>query len=181
MQVDFKQNYFELFGLPVDFQLDEQQLHDAHQKLQAAFHPDRYVSATDQEKRLVVQQAAWINEAYESLKNPVSRARYMLEVSGLPLNDDHETTSDTAFLMEQMELREEMDECRSCKDPMRRCDHITGKLDQRSQEYAVQFETLFEQGDLEKARQVSKKMQFVQRILDQIDDLQFELEDEFNH
>jgi molecular chaperone HscB len=178
MQVDLKQNYFELFGLPVDFQLDTRLLHDNHQKLQAAYHPDRYVNGSDQEKRIAVQQAAWINEAYEVLHHPVQRARYMLELGGLDMRDDHETTSDTAFLMEQMEMREEMDQCRSCQDPMRCCDHITGKLDQRSREYAAAFETLYQQGKLEEARQVSKKMQFVARILDQIDDYQFELEEQ---
>jgi len=102
----------------------------------------------------------------------------MHEVGGLELNDDHETTSDTAFLMEQIELREEMDQCRSCQDPMRCCDHITGKLDQRSKEYAGEFESLYELGKLEDARQVSKKMQFVERILEQIDDYQIKLEDD---
>ena len=125
--------------MPIDFHLDSKQLHAAHLKLQAVYHPDRFINGTDQEKRLVVQKAAWINEAYEILKNPVRRARYMLEISGLELNDDHETTSDTAFLMEQIELREEMDECRSCKDPMRCCDHITGELDQRAKEFTSSF------------------------------------------
>ena len=98
-------------------------------------------------------------------------------VGGLDLGDDSETTSDSTFLMEQIELREELDECRRCQDPMRRCAHITGKLDQRSKEYSITFETLFEQGKLEEARQVSKKMQFVQRILEQIDEYQLDLED----
>jgi len=180
MQVDINQNYFELFGLAVDFQIDENLMHSNHQKLQSAIHPDRYVNGTDQEKRLAVQKAAWINEAYEILKDPVKRARYMLEVGGLHLNDDHETTGDTAFLMEQIELREEMDQCRSCKDPMRCCDHITGKLDQRSREYSADFEAFYQQGYLEDARQVSKKMQFVQRILEQIDEYQLDLENDLN-
>lgn len=163
--------------MPVDFQLDEKELHASHLKLQSAYHPDRFINATDQEKRIAVQKAAWINEAYEILKNPVKRARYMLEVGGLPLNDDHETTVDEAFLMEQIELREEMDQCRSCNDPMRSCAHITGKLQQRSKEFSSSFELLFQQGKLEEARQISKKMQFVQRILEQIDEYQFDLED----
>ena len=178
MQVDLKQNYFELFGLTVDYQLDTKQLHAGQLKLQSAFHPDRFVNATALEKRLAVQQAAWVNEAYETLKNPVKRARYMLHVSGLEMNDEHETTSDTAFLMEQIELREEMDECRSCKDPMRCCDHITGKLDQRSKEFSSNFISLYQQGYLEQARQVSKKMQFVERILEQLDEYQLKLEDD---
>lgn len=178
MQLDIDQNYFELFGMPVNFQLDQNDLHAAHLKLQSVYHPDRFVNGSDQEKRLAVQKAAWVNEAYETLKNPVKRARYMLEVGGLELNDDHETTGDTIFLMEQIELREEMDQCRSCKDPMRCCDHITGKLDQRSKEYSTSFETLYQQGKLEEARQVSKKMQFIQRVSEQIDEYQFDLEDQ---
>jgi molecular chaperone HscB len=180
MQVDINQNFFELFGLPIDFNIDDNLMHDNHQKLQSAFHPDRFVNGTAQEKRLAVQKACWINEAYETLKDPVKRARYMLEVGGLPMNDDHETTADTAFLMEQIELREEMDQCRTCKDPMRSCDHITGKLVQRSKEYSADFESFYEQGSLEDARQVSKKMQFVQRILEQIDEYQLELEEDLN-
>lgn len=177
MQLDLNQNYFDLFGLPVDYQLDQHLLHDNHQKLQSAFHPDRFVNGTDQEKRLAVQKAAWINEAYEILHHPVKRARYMLKIGGLDMDDDHETTSDAAFLMEQIELREEMDQCKSCQDPMRCCDHVTGKLDQRSKEYADQFEVLYQQGELEQARQVSKKMQFVERILEQLDEFQLDLED----
>ena len=172
-----RQNYFELFGLPVDFQIDEKNLRGAHLELQSAYHPDRFVSASDQEKRIAVQQAAMVNEAYEVLKNPVKRARYMLEVGGLDVNNDHETTSDASFLMEQIEIREELDQCRNCSDPMRGCEHITRKLDQRSREYAVNFESLYQQGKLEEARQVSKKMQFVQRIVDQIDEYQFDIED----
>ncbi len=172
-----RQNFFELFGLPVDFQVDERELHTAHLKLQSAYHPDRFVTASDQEKRIAVQQAAMVNEAYEVLKNPVKRARYMLEVGGLDIQNDHETTNDAGFLMEQIEIREELDQCRNCNDPMRGCEHITRKLDRRSREYAEHFETLFEQGKLEDARQVSKKMQFVQRILEQIDEYQFDIED----
>ena len=172
-----QQNYFELFGLPVDFQLDERDLHTAHLRLQSAYHPDRFVGTSDQEKRIAVQQAAMVNEAYEVLKNPVKRARYMLEVGGLDIRNDHETTNDASFLMEQIEIREELDQCRDCNDPMRGCEHITRKLDRRSREYADRFESLYRQGKLEEARQVSKKMQFVQRTLEQIDEYQFDIED----
>ncbi len=177
-QNDFSQNYFDLFGMPVDFQLDEKELHDAHRRLQSVYHPDRFVNSTDQEKRLVVQKAAWINEAYEILKNPVKRSRYMLTLGGMNLKDDSETTADKDFLLEQIELREEMDQCHSCQDPMRCCDHITGKLDQRSREYAADFEAFYNQGQLNEALKVSKKMQFVQRVIEQIDDFQFDLEDQ---
>ena len=177
MSLDFQQNFFELFGLPLDYRIDEQMLHDNHQKLQAAFHPDRYAAGSDQERRIAVQQASRINEAYDTLHNPVQRAQYMLKLAGIEINDQ-ETTQDTTFLMEQIELREEMDQCRSCQDPMRCCDHITGKLDQRSDEYASQFESLYQQQKFDDAYKISRKMQFIERIGEQIDDYQLELEEQ---
>jgi molecular chaperone HscB len=176
MNHDSKQNYFELFGLPVEFQLDTRLLHDNHQKLQSAFHPDRFVNATDQERRIAVQQASMINQAYDTLHNPVQRARYMLRVAGVETNDS-QTTQDASFLMEQIEMREELDQCRSCQDPMRCCDHITGKLEQRSAQYAHQFTELYSAGRYDEANQVSRKMLFVERVGEQIDEYQLEIEE----
>ena len=181
MQVlDIKQNYFEAFGLEVDFQVDKDLLQARQQSILADIHPDRFVNASDQEKRLSVQQASWLNEAGQTLLNPVKRARYMLEIKGVELNDEAETTSDTTFLMEQLELREELDSCRMAKDPLEKCDEIATKLKIRARQLADEFVNDFNVGDLEKARQVSRKMQFIHRIQEQVMDLQFELEDEFD-
>jgi molecular chaperone HscB len=176
--LDLKQSYFELFGLDQVFDIDLKHLHSEQQRLQAVFHPDRFVNAREQEKRLSVQQASWVNEAYEILANPVKRARYMLQLGGLELNDESETTSDTVFLMEQIEIREEIDECRSNADPLSCCDHIEAKLRNRADQFGSEFVVSFAKGNLEEARISSRKMQFVQRILDQLSDLQVELEEE---
>ncbi len=101
--LNLKQNYFELFGLDMTFQLDKQAMQERLKQLLAEFHPDRFVNADDQQKRLSVQQSSWLNQASQTLNNPVTRARYMLELKGIELNDEAETTSDTVFLMEQIE------------------------------------------------------------------------------
>ncbi len=176
--LDLKQSYFELFGLDLEFNIDLKQLHSEQQRLQAIFHPDRFVNASEQEKRLSVQQASWVNEGYETLSNPVKRARYMLQLRGLELNDESETTSDTVFLMEQIAIREEIDECRSNADPLSCCNHIATKLRSRADQFGSEFVASFNEGNLEAARLNSRKMQFVQRILDQLMDLQIELEEE---
>ena len=175
--LDLKQSYFELFGQNLRFDVDIKQLHSEQQRLQSIFHPDRFVTASEQEKRLSVQQASWINQAFETLSNPVKRARYMLELSGLELNDESETTSDTAFLMEQISIREEIDECRSDADPLRCCDHIAAKLRSSAEQFGSEFIASFNQGQLDDARLSSRKMQFIQRILDQLTDFQIELEE----
>ena len=175
--LDLKQSYFELFGQDLRFDLDLKELHSEQQRLQAIYHPDRFVPASEQEKRLSVQQASWINEAFETLSNPVKRARYMLELSGLELNDESETTSDTAFLMEQISIREEIDKCRFDADPLSCCDHIAAKLRSKAERFGSEFIISFDQGELDAARLSSRKMQFVQRILDQLTDFQIELEE----
>ena len=176
--LDFKQNYFQLFGIPVDFHVDKNILKAKQQALQAEFHPDLFVNASEQDKRLSVQQASHVNEAYQTLLNPVKRARYLLEINGLELNDETETTSDTDFLMEQLELREQLDECRDSEDPVACCDEIADKLKSRAQQFADEFVEELVAEQYEAARLISRKMQFIYRIQEQVMDLQFALEDE---
>jgi molecular chaperone HscB len=178
--LDLSQSYFELFEQPLSFKIDLIQVHENQQSLQAKFHPDRFVNAPDLEKRLSVQQASWVNEAYQTLANPVKRARYLLEVSGLDMKDESQTTSDIEFLMEQIALREQMEVVRDKQDPLKECEHIIKHLKLRSKEISDDFSNKFELGDLEPAKLVSRKMQFVQRILEQVMDLQFQLEEEYS-
>lgn len=176
--LDLTQSYFELFKQSLSFEINLAQVHENQQQLQAEFHPDRFVNASDQDKRLSVQQASWVNEAYQTLVNPVRRARYMLEVSGLDIKDESETTSDIEFLMEQIALREQIEVVRDKPEPLQECDNIIKHLKQRSKEISDDFSQKFESGDLETAKLVSRKMQFVQRIFEQVRDLQFQLEEE---
>ncbi|HSP00888.1 MAG TPA: DnaJ domain-containing protein [Thioalkalivibrio sp.] len=75
MNLDFSQNHFELMGQPVAYALDLAALDEAYRKLQGKLHPDRFAQAGDQERRLAVQGAAWVNEAYATLKDDSRRAR----------------------------------------------------------------------------------------------------------
>jgi molecular chaperone HscB len=174
---DFSQNYFELFGLNPNFELDSENLHTQQRRLQATYHPDRYVNGSEREKRLSIQIASWVNQAYETLRDPVRRAKYLLELSGITMEDDSETTSDTEFLMEQIDLREEIESCRGSEDSLDCCDRVATKLTQRATDLSQEFISCFNAGDLESARLSSRKMQFIQRIQHQLSDLQFELED----
>lgn len=173
---DFSQNYFELFGLPASFELDRAQLHSAQQRLQGEFHPDRFVNAGDRQRRVSVQMAAHINQAYAILRDPVRRARYLLEINGADLPDESATTSDTAFLMEQLELREAIESCRDSDDPLRECAQIEDRLAQSANELAANFVDCFGRGDYDRAAETSRKMQFIQRLQQQLSELQFELE-----
>ena len=173
---DLSQNYFELFGLPAAFDIDRARLQTEQRRLQATFHPDRHVTGSDRDRRMSVQVASWINQAYETLQDPVKRARYLLEIRGAEIPDDSATTSDTGFLMEQMELREQMEGCRDHAEGLELSHRLAEQLAQRGNELARAFVDALESGDLARATEASHKMQFIQRIQAQLDELQFELE-----
>ena len=112
------QTHFELFELPVTFDVDLSDLSQRYRELQRVVHPDKFVNASDRERLLSVEKAAAINEAYQILKSPQRRARYMLELQSVSFDDEKDTALDPSFLMEQIELREALGELNQTADPM---------------------------------------------------------------
>ena len=110
-------NHFELFGLPLQFQLDGSLLSSQFRDLQRQFHPDKFAIASERDRLLAVQKAAQINDAYQVLKNPISRAEYLLVQHGEDIRGEQQTMQDPMFLMEQMELREELEDIADSSDP----------------------------------------------------------------
>lgn len=104
------QDHFSLFGLPSAFRLDAAALEHAYREIQARIHPDRFVNAGEAEKRASMQWTTRVNEAYRTLKDPVQRARYLLEQAGHDVGFETNTAMAPAFLMRQMELRESLEE-----------------------------------------------------------------------
>lgn len=103
-------NYFQLFDLPQRFAVDLDALNAIYRRLQAEVHPDRFASATDAERLLSLQKATQVNEAYQTLKTPLSRARYLLQLKGVDTQEESNTVMPAEFLMQQMEWREALEE-----------------------------------------------------------------------
>src|SRR6476620_12344592 len=110
------QNHFELFGLSPSYGLDEQILEKAYREIQAEVHPDRFVQAGDAERRASLQWTTRVNEAYRTLRNPVSRASHLLALNGVDVAFETNTAMPAQFLMEQMELRETLAEATQSKE-----------------------------------------------------------------
>lgn len=102
----FQQNYFELFSLPVHYQLDVALLDRYYHALQAQFHPDKLSHLSEAERRASMQSAARANEAYQTLRSPTRRACYLLSLHGVNLPEETSHALPTDFLMQQMEWRE---------------------------------------------------------------------------
>lgn len=177
----FSSNHFELFGLPVQYMVAQDALTRSYRNLQQAVHPDRFASATDQERRISMQRATQINEAYQTLKDPLSRARYLLQLKGVEWNDENNTIMDTAFLMEQMELREALAEVREQTDPLDETGKILDDVLRRIRELTAELERLFAQQDeaaLQQASDTVRKLQFLYKLREEAERLEADLEDE---
>jgi len=109
-------NHFELFDLTPSYSLDTDLLERSYKELQSLVHPDRYAQAADAERRASMQWTTRVNEAYSTLKDPVQRARHILELHGVDVGFETNTQMPTDFLMQQLETREQLEEALKKKD-----------------------------------------------------------------
>jgi molecular chaperone HscB len=172
-----RKNHFELFGLQPGFELDLDDIAARYRDLQRAVHPDKFANASEQERLLSVQQAAQINEAYQTLKSPLARARYLLELKGITL-DDNDTAMDPMFLMEQMELRESLARVRGESDPFAALMALRDTIEAKEQGFIDALTKAFAsagQAELEQARDTVRKLQFMEKLLSELEELEEEL------
>jgi len=173
--------YFELFGLPQSYVVDRALLDSRYRELQRSMHPDRFVNAGDLERRLAAQQATRINQAYQTLKDPLLRGRYLLELAGIDHHDEHRTTRDARFLMEQMELREALEEVRGAADAFAALGAIMDRIGSELDDLVAEVAGLLERNDpdsLVAAGAALMKMQFYRRLQEEAVELEMQLEDE---
>lgn len=171
-------NFFELFELPVSYEVDLNQVQKKYMDLQKLVHPDNFANASDAEKRLSMQQTSWINEAQTTLKDPVLRASYLLKLKGTDINLENETTMDAAFLMQQLEMRERLEHIKKEEDPLAALDTMAKKLKVATQDMMAAFSEAYEAERIDDAREWIRKLQFMQKAKKEIDSMSAEIEDE---
>ena len=176
MSLDFSRNHFELFGLPPRFGLDTEALEHAYRGMQAEVHPDRFAHAGEAEKRLSMQWATKVNEAYQTLRRPFERARYLLELQGIEAMDPNNTSMPPDFLMQQMEWRETLEEAQAAKDfgGLQRLEKAMRAVAQGLQGELAGL--LDERHDYKRAAEVLRKYRFMEKLLAEIDAAYEEME-----
>ncbi len=112
---DLQQDFFHLFKLPKRFQLDNAALEQGYLALQELVHPDKSTHLPEADRRLSMQWATRVNEAYQTLRNPLDRARYLLSLHGVDTQEDSNTSMPVDFLMQQMEWREALEETKATR------------------------------------------------------------------
>lgn len=162
--LDYSKNYFELFDLPLGFAVDAKRLAERYLVLQGLSDPDRFAVAADHEKRVPIQASTQVKDAYRTLKDPLARARYLLDLYEPDPGAESDARQDAAFLMEQMELGETLTEARLGPNPAAAVARVLTQLAERSAALDKKLEGLFAdptEANLAAARETVRQMEFL--------------------
>jgi molecular chaperone HscB len=169
MNADFSKNHFELFGIAPSFVIDTGALDVAYRDVQREVHPDRFANASDAEKRLAAQWATQANEAYRTLKTPLSRGRYLLRLNGIDTEEERNTAMPLEFLVQQMEWREAVFDARAEKDDGKLNQLATKKRLEEKRLFANLAEQLSAPTTMPNARETVRKLRFLEKLGEEID------------
>lgn len=162
-------NPFELFNLAVEFDIDQQALSQRYLTLQKAFHPDNFASHSPQEQRLAMQKSAEINDALQILKDPITRANAIITLhTGTAENIEQKSTHDMAFLMQQMEWRETLEQIEQSKE----IDELLGfseQIEQENIQITFQLSQALKSQQWQVALAITDKLRFLRKMLSEIE------------
>ena len=164
--MNLQSNDFELFGVPAQFAQDRLVLDARWKELQREAHPDKFAAQGASAQRVAMQWSVRINEAYQRLKQPLKRASYLCELGGTPINAETNTAMPPAFLVQQMEWREALDDAKTIED----LDEIAAMSEKSMQEQLGKIEHLLDvDRNFPAAAQQVRGLMFTERFASEVD------------
>ena len=159
-------NFFEMLNQPQTFAVDSLSLENAYQTLMARFHPDRFVNAPIVEKRVAEQVSVRINEAYQTIKNDLSRAQYLCSLKGFNVHERRPMPP--AVLIKQMEWHEMLEAALATGGTVRMYD-LREEVTNEKKALLVRMQEAFDvQGDDALALELTRELMFVEKLLQQV-------------
>ncbi|TCS62170.1 Fe-S protein assembly co-chaperone HscB [Varunaivibrio sulfuroxidans] len=156
---------FTRLGLPMTFDVDLVALDRVYFDWQRKLHPDRFAGRTGREKMLSQQQAVSLNEAYETIKNPLKRADCLVHLLGVDVAPEGcNLVNDPHILMETMEVREALSEA----GDVAAVDAIAAKAKAETQDVLTGLSKAFAGGDIEGACSLSTRLKYLMKLKDEI-------------
>lgn len=161
-------SHFALFGLPEQFAIETNALDEAYRTVQSQVHPDRFAAAGDAQKRIAMQWATRANEAYQTLRNPLRRATYLLHLRGIDVGAENNTAMEPAFLMQQMEWRESIEDAAAAKN-VGALDALLADLRDEERARLDKLAALLDSGANQAASEAVRQLMFIERVAADID------------
>lgn len=157
---------FALLGIAPGYDIDPAALERAFFERSKAVHPDRVAGAPAAERVAALSRARALNDAYQLLKKPVSRAEYLLARAGVTIGDNERL--EPAFLMEILELREELAGARVAGQ-LARVEELQRAMRARRSAALGELSALFAAGDLAAIKHRLIVLRYVDRYLEECD------------
>ncbi|MDO5054091.1 MAG: Fe-S protein assembly co-chaperone HscB [Pasteurella oralis] len=162
-------NPFKIFNLPVDFHIDQATLSSRYLALQKSLHPDNYTTHSAQEQRLAIQKSAEVNDALQILKDPILRADSIITIhTGEQQNLEEKSNHDMAFLMQQMQWRECLEEIEN----QRSCDKLlafSAEIEQTRKVILAELSSALAECQWSQAKAINDKLRFIKKLLVEVE------------
>ena len=157
-------DHFSRLGLRPTFEIDMDELERQYLGFQRRLHPDRFASKSPKERALSQSQATALNEAYETLKTPLKRAAYLLELLGRKVDlTGCGTISDPELLMEQMEKREALADA----DTVDAITKLSADADTEVLSAQCHISAAFTANDLEQAAYLCTRLKYLTKLAEE--------------
>jgi len=157
-------DHFTRLGLSASFDLDPALLEKHYFGFQRRLHPDRFATRSPKEKALSQQQAVSLNEAYETLKEPLRRAAYLLKLAGRSVEIEQATTiSDPELLMEAMEMREALAEVATIAE----ADRLVARAEAEVMVCEAALGFAFAHDDLDEAGHLATRLKYMSKLAEE--------------
>lgn len=158
-------DHFTRLGLDPSFELDESDLQQKYFGLQRDLHPDRFARRSERERAISMQQSTSINEAFETLKDPLRRAEYLLKLGGVTVNaETGNLPTDLEVLAEAMETREALMEAESADEVAALADDVRARADACLGELSAAFAG----ADLARAATLATRLKYLEKFGDEV-------------
>jgi len=156
-------DHFARLGLPAALDLDAGALDKAYFARQREWHPDRFVGKPAEQRARASVEAAGLNDAYRTLKDPLARAVYLAGLKGVDLPGDGKTIDDPELLMEAMEAREELHEAGS----IARVDALAAKVRDDMRQSLAGLGDLFLANDKPAIRKALLRLRYLDKFAEE--------------
>ena len=165
--IDFAHNHFELFALPARFAVDAAVLEERYRALQRDVHPDRH-AGDPSAQRQALQAAARVNEAYRTLKDPVERGRYLLQLQGVDALAETDTALSRDFLETELARREAAADAETAGD-VAALEAILAAIRRESAVRELALAERLDARDIAQARDAVRELKFLQKVAADVD------------
>ncbi len=156
-------DHFRRLGLERSFAVDRADLERRYFDFQRRLHPDRFATRTGRERALSQAQAVGLNEAYETLADPLRRAVYLLHLAGIDvLSEGCNQIADPVILMEAMEMREALAAAQSAAQVEMFAANVAADIEECVGDLGVAFR----KNDLDEAAKLTTRLRYLRKLID---------------